>query len=64
MNNLAPDPAGCRDSSSTDDLSNTDAADTMVAKDVVTRVGAGHSSSEDVHPNPLRQIRDHPIGIN
>ena len=60
MNNLAPDPAGCRDASSTDDLRNSDAAETMVAKDVGTRVDAAHSSSEVVRPNPLRQIGDPP----
>ena len=48
MEHLAPDPAGCRDTSSTDDLCNSDAADSMVANDVVTRVGAGHSSSVEL----------------
>ena len=57
MNNLAPAPAGSRDNpSSSDDLGNTDAAETMVAKDVEARVGEEHS----VHPNPLGPIGDPP----
>ena len=61
MNHLAPDSVGCRvNPSSTDDLDTADASVSLVANDVETRVGAGHSSSEDVNPNPLSRIGDPP----
>ena len=50
MKHRAPGPADRRVSpSSPDDLDSADVADTLVANDVDTRVGAGQSSSEDPH---------------
>ena len=54
MKHLAHGPADSRVSpSSTDGLDSADIADTLVEHDVDSRVGAGQSSSEDLHPNPL-----------
>ena len=53
MKHLAHSPADSRVSpSSTDGLDSAGIADTLVAKDVDSRVGAEQSSSEDLHPNP------------
>ena len=61
MNNLAPAPAGSRDNpSSSDDLGNTDAAESLAANGVEARVGEEHS----VHPNPLGPIGDPPSVSN
>ena len=58
---LAPDPAGSQTNSTSQEVSRSaDAADSMVANDVVTRVDAGRSSSEDAHPNPSELIGDPP----
>ena len=61
MESLAPDNAGSRvSSSSSDDLSSTDAAKSFLANDGETCVGAERSSSEDANPNPLELIGDPP----
>ena len=53
MRHRAHGPADRRVSpSSTDGLDSADVADTLVAKDVDSRVGAERSSSEDLHPDP------------
>ena len=45
---LAPDPAGSQSNSTSQEVSRlTDAADSMVATGIVTRVDAGRFSSED-----------------
>ena len=58
---LAPDPAGSQSNSTSQEVSRlTDAAESMVAHGIVTRVDAGRSSSEDAHPNPSELIGDPP----
>ena len=61
MRHRAHGPADRRVSpSSPDDLDSADVADTLVANDVDSRVGAERSSSEDQHPNPNGLIESSP----
>ena len=58
---LAPEPVGSQSNSTSQGVSRSaDAADSMVANDIVTRVDAGRSSSEDAHPNSSELIGDPP----
>ena len=58
MKHRAHGPADSRVSpSSTDGLDSADIADTLVAHDVDTRVGAEQFSSEDLHCNEKPRLR-------